>query len=201
MPSKKKLMTGLMATITSIGILLGATYDAPQDFMSNNNSDDDRKNVLKVAVEEVKKEKKVSFIERIPIGLRTLVGIPLWALGSLIINIFGTFVLPPILNFFSSFIITLGIIVLVFIIAIKALFPNVPLKKLLNKRSFIILVVGALLLTAIDAIMPLFIDNYKSYKFLLYFCIGLIVIVILLIPYLKKKASDLRKPQVIFEEV
>ena len=113
---KKKLEKGIVAGVTSVSVLLGGTFDSPQDLLNEKHVkpqavveqiqilDDDPKQDKQKSVFE---EKLRDLIYRIPVKVRMFLCVPLWFLGTFLISLsdlLGKAVLTPIghiiLNFF-----------------------------------------------------------------------------------------------------
>nr|MCR5663447.1 hypothetical protein [Oscillospiraceae bacterium] len=101
----------------------------------------------------------------LPLALRLLVVLPLWALGSLLITVFSPLFqafLGPVLGKALAWLALLAALAGAFLLAAKAVFPDLPLKKLLNRRSLLILLGGALLGGLLDCFAPFLWDGYES---------------------------------------
>ena len=102
-------------------------------------------------------------ILQLPYSVRLLVILPLWAIGYALIGLGGSLwasVLSPVLGKVLAWLLFLGALLGSFLLAGKAAFPDLPLKKILNKRSLSALAIGAVALGAADLIVPLFWDGY-----------------------------------------
>ena len=96
-------------------------------------------------------------IARLPLALRLTVFLPLWLLGQLFLGWAAVLwpLLSPLLGHIGAFALLLLMLLGLFLLGAKALFPNVPLKKLLNKKSFAVLLIGAVALGAVDLALSL----------------------------------------------
>ena len=111
-----------------------------------------------------------------PASVRMLLVVPLWAAGTAILTVISflwniLFASPLgafILSMFLGFAIMLGL----FTVTAKALFPDVPLKKILCKRNIIIIGCLALLLSGFDAVAPLYWHQYPLAAALLKLVLG-----------------------------
>ena len=102
-------------------------------------------------------------IQRLPYTVRLLVILPLWAIGWSLLTIASSLwaaVLSPVLGKALAWLLLLGALVGAFVLAGKTLFPDLPIKKILNKRSLLGLVIGSVTLGLADIIVPLFWDGY-----------------------------------------
>lgn len=111
-----------------------------------------------------------------PASVRMLLVVPLWAVGTAILTVISflwniLFTSPLgafILSLFLGFAIMLGL----FTVTAKALFPDVPLKKILCRRNIIIIGCLALLLSGFDAIAPMYWHQYPLAAALLKLVLG-----------------------------
>ena len=105
-------------------------------------------------------------ILRLPMFVRLLVILPLWALGSALIAAAGAAwtLLSPVLGKLAGFALLLALLAGTFLAAVKTAFPDLPLKKILSRRSLVALLLGAATLTAVDAALPLVWDDYGQIR-------------------------------------
>ncbi len=94
-------------------------------------------------------------ILRLPLLVRLLVILPLWALGSAILAAAGALwtVFSPVVGRTAFFALVLALLLGAAAMAAKAVFPDLPLKKLLSRRGLAALVLGAAGLSAADAVL------------------------------------------------
>ena len=76
-------------------------------------------------------------------------------------------VLPPLAAAALSWVLTALMAVLVFVLAVKTVFPDMPLKKILNKRTFLGIGVLCLVFGIADAALPFFWDDYTKLSMIL----------------------------------
>lgn len=105
-------------------------------------------------------------ILRLPLFVRLLVILPLWALGSALIAAAGAAwtLLSPVMGKLAGFALLLALLAGTFLAAAKTAFPDLPLKKILNRHSLAALLLGAAALTAADAALPLVWDDYGQIR-------------------------------------
>ena len=131
-----------------------------------------------------------SGIVRLPAAVRAVLGVPLWCLGTLMLHLLSGMwraVLSPILSVLVGWLLTAALILLAAVIVIRTLFPDLPLKKILNKRTVLAALIGAALISAADAVLPLFVDGYGKYSFLGKLLASSAVLLLILRPFLKLK--------------
>ena len=120
----------------------------------------------------------------LPVAVRLLIVTPLWLIGSAImtaVSILGrTIVASPIGAFIMSTIIGFGILLGLFVVTSKIIFPDVPISKILTKNNLLTLAVIALALAGADAVAPLFWAKYALISGLVKFCVGVLAICVCL---------------------
>ena len=102
-------------------------------------------------------------ILQLPLIVRLLVILPLWAVGWLLLTgltALWSLALSPVLGKALAWLLLLAALAGAFVLAAKTVFPDLPLKKILNRRSLLGLVIGAVLLGIADCVLPLFWDGY-----------------------------------------
>lgn len=181
--NKKKLIQGL-ATVTVLASLVagmmfnGATEITPEltqtqvnqtpivmdiDEFANTTVDDDD--------EDQAEQKKGGIIQRmkqavlgLPLGVRLLVITPLWLLGTALMTVASIFfkilIASPIGAFVLTALVSWGVLVGVYAVTAKTLFPDVPMSKILSKGHIATLGVVALVIAGIDAAAPLLWNKY-----------------------------------------
>ncbi len=105
-------------------------------------------------------------ILRLPLLVRLLVVLPLWALGSVLIAAAGAAwaLLSPVAGKVAGFALMLALLAGCFLLAAKAAFPDLPLKKLLSRRSLVALLLGAAGLSVADAVLGTAWADYGQVK-------------------------------------
>lgn len=103
---------------------------------------------------------------RLPLAVRLLVVLPLWALGSGILAAAGAAwsLLAPALGRIAGWALLLALLVGAFALAAKAAFPDLPLKKILSRRSLVALALGASALALTDAALGASWEDYAEVK-------------------------------------
>ena len=102
---------------------------------------------------------------QLPLALRVFVLVPLWAVGWVIWTVAGglwTMLLGPIAGKAVSWLFLLGALLGALVLGMKTVFPNMPLKKIVNKKSLLGLLLGGLGLGIADLTVPLFWDGYEQ---------------------------------------
>ena len=180
-----------VAAMTAAGVMVGGAMASPEDAMNDGagaivqtisiapqvqadagGSDGGAEEA--VAVEEEKKRGRFSSVRQAmraaPFEARLRMTVPLWIAGSLMISVLGSLlmgVLPPLAAAALSWVLTALMAVLVFVLAVKTVFPDMPLKKILNKRTFLGIGILCLACGILDAALPFFWDDYTKLSMLL----------------------------------
>ena len=112
----------------------------------------------------------------LPSAVRLLIITPLWALGTALLTLisflWNTIFASPIGAFIASLAMGFAVLLGLFTVTAKMLFPDVPLKKILSKRNIIILAVTALVLAVTDAAAPLVWHKYPAISALIKLAAG-----------------------------
>ncbi len=105
-----------------------------------------------------------------PAGVRAVVAVPLWALGTAVIALVSSLwsaVLSPVASTVLSWLAFAALAVLIFALAVKTVFPDLPLKKIVSKRSVLTIVLLCFLFGVVDCVLPFFWDDYETLSRLL----------------------------------
>ena len=121
---------------------------------------------------EDKRDKKTFFsrirawILHLPLGVRVFIGIPLWAVGWALSELFGflmsTFITPNAAAIIRWLVI-LAVIAGIAILAARVLFPGKKLKDVINRRNFSVLTVGVLVMAVLNGLVPFVWEGYDRY--------------------------------------
>lgn len=113
-----------------------------------------------------------AMILRLPVAVRAIVFVPLWCIGWVVTGAFtslwGT-VLSPVMSTILGWLAVAGVIMLCTLGIAKTAFPNLPIKKIVNRKSFLAIILGVAACSAFDAFAPHFIENYSEVKDMLRF--------------------------------
>jgi len=91
--------------------------------------------------------------------------VPLWAIGWAIWTVAGglwTMLLGPIAGKAVSWLFLLAALFGAVALGLKTVFPDLPLKKIFNKKSLLGLILGGLGLGVADLTVPMFWDGYEA---------------------------------------
>lgn len=184
---KKTAVTGAIALLTAASVVTGSLFDSPAALLPEDGApsvvynmttgldgaEDDDAGTQEDESEEKNRRGGVravlrARILRLPLIVRLLVVLPLWALGSVILAAAGAAwaLLQPVLGQIAGFALLLALLVGCFALATKAVFPDLPLRKIFSRRSLVALLLGASALTVADAALPAVWAEYAQWKHL-----------------------------------
>jgi hypothetical protein len=177
-----------VAAVTAAGVLVGGTFSSPDDILDDGPGPlvqtlgtdmpaaDDGGSAGDEDEGEAGEERRSlrggvrSLVRSAPTGVRALVFVPLWALGTGVIALASTLwtaVLSPVASTLLGWILIAAMAIGVFALAAKTVFPDLPLKKILNRHSILTIVLFCFGFGLIDAILPVFWDQYATVSKLL----------------------------------
>ena len=179
---KGKAAASAVAAVTAAGVLVGGSFADPDDILSNEpdaivqtmdagsqvdddggagpgdgEEEDESRRGLKGGVRRI--------VRAAPVEVRALVALPLWALGTVVIALVSslwTAVLSPVASTVLAWLGFALMAVLIFALAAKTVFPNMPLKKILNKRSILTIVALCFACGVLDSVLPFFWEDYQQ---------------------------------------
>ena len=185
MQVKKTAAISAIALLTAASIVTGSLFESPAALLPEDGApsvvynmttgldgaDDDDAGTPEDESGEARRRGGVravlrARILRLPLLVRLLVVLPLWAVGSALIAAAGAVwpMLSPVLGKIAGFALMLALLVGTFALAAKALFPDLPLKKLLSRRSLVALLLGAAGLSVADAVLGAAWADYAQAK-------------------------------------
>jgi len=108
------------------------------------------------------------FILRLPIEVRAFVCVPVWVIGKILLTVLGKLfqgVLSPALLTILKYFCIAGLIFAAFILSVKAVFPDVPLKKIVTGRKIAVSAIISILFGAVGVILQIFYpEAMKTYE-------------------------------------
>ena len=100
----------------------------------------------------------------LPRAIRLFIILPMWVMGTgllTMISVFWKFLFAsPVGGFIMSAFAGFGVILGLFALTAKMLFPEIPLRQILTRKNFIAVGIAALALAGADAVAPLFWEQY-----------------------------------------
>lgn len=219
---RKKAAAGTAAAGLSVSVLLGGLFSSPEELMKKNETLSEKPNPVVMTVdldepepdedtgEEEEQEAEGSGvfakvkkkILELPAGVRALVGVPLWAVGWVIIHFLSlawSAVLAPVLGFLLKWVLVGLALVGIFAAAMKCAFPNLPLKKILRPKNILFLLLGTVILGAADRFLPLIWEGYPAVRFVVILGGGFLVLLAVGIPFIIRR-KRLEKEELLKKE-
>ncbi len=210
---KKKVAGGATAAGIGISVLLGGLFQSPAELTQKNMETINRQENTPVVMmvdmdaedqdgeedngEENQEEEETGLfarikkkILRIPAGVRAVVGVPLWAIGWVIIHLLSLAweaVLAPVLGTVIKWILGALALLGVFAVAMKCAFPHLPLRKILRPKNILGILIGTVILGIADRVVPLFWNGYTGVRFWIMLGGGLLVLFAVGIPFIIKQ--------------
>ena len=213
---KRKLLTTTTLVSISSSVLLSSTIDNPNEIINNMNikqnnnieyasinEDDDIFDDYDQEDSNDFKNIILNLIYKLPKFIRIIFVVPMWFLGTFISFMLNKLLklLSPILGLIIDFIVSTLISLLIIVICVKILFPNLSLKKILNKKTILTVVIGNFILFILDIIMPHIYPDYTFYRNLFKLIVRTIIIIILLIPFIKLFIKKNKKARIIIPKI
>lgn len=173
---KKRAAAGAVATAAGAGLLVGAAFDSPADFLNDADTiaitahaDDDGGDMMTGGDEDEERSRKGSplrrYVQGLPAWVRLGVCLPLWCIGTALqylLSLLYRAALTPLGSTILSWVVAAAMVLGVFALTAKAMFPDIPLKKLLRPRHFLWLLGGVALLAVADIVMPYYWEDWAT---------------------------------------
>ena len=168
MDKKKAAAAAAVTVAAAAGMVTGAVFDSPADLMgepaaivSVQADEDDGGAALKER-QKGPTARIREWVLSLPAAVRMLVGVPLWALGWVLLTGLSTLwasALTPLLSRVLGWL-CLGLL----LTAVKASFPDVPLRKILRPRNVLFLLGMTAVLAVADLALPTVWQGYDIYS-------------------------------------
>lgn len=182
--AKKKAAVSAVAAVTAASVLVGGAFTSPADVLDDGldahvlTVDMDMGSQLDAGDDsgssdgEEEQGKKLTgsvrrLINQAPAPLRACVALPLWLVGTLLIELGATLwgsLLSPVAAAVLGWLAIAVLALLVFLLAAKTIAPDLPIKKILNKRTVPGMVLLCLCFGALDCVLPLFVEGYDKFS-------------------------------------
>lgn len=200
--SAKKVVTGsALAAIAAAGLTLGALFSSPDDLLNKEffvsqpfemtdvilNEDSSDGPDVSPENEQEKKQRGIRaalrrFLLTLPVEVRAFAGVPLWAVGRILLFLLAPVfrnILPSALLTAGKYLCIAGLILAALLVSVKAVFPDVPLKKLVTGRKILISAAISILFGAVGVLVQIFRpEAMKTYELIES---GLITAVVILV--------------------
>lgn len=159
---KMKAAKAAAVTVAAAGVVTGTLFDTPADLVPELSADASVEEVLDEdtgAPEQKKRgpaDRFRGWILDLPEAVRMLVGLPLWAVGWVLMTgvsaLVGTAGAP--VERVVSWVCLSAILLSVFAFSVKSAFPEIPVKQILRGRNILFLTTAALVLGLADLALP-----------------------------------------------
>lgn len=181
---KKKAAAATMATvITASGAAVDASFDGPADLLQDmqqephieyvdlgddadgEQAQDDEKGRASVRPGVRSLREKVL---ELPLVVRLLFVLPLWAVGHVAVMAGSALftALSPLLSGLMNFLLVALVLLVAFVCAAKLMFPDLPLGRILTRRTIKGVLVAAVMVFAVDFLLPIIWPAYTRWKVL-----------------------------------
>lgn len=176
---KKAAAAAVASVIAASGAAVDVAVDNPADILQHTNVDPkvdyihpDSDTDLTAQDSEKQKQKKTAreafseWILGLPYAVRVCFVLPLWAVGAVVTGAVQLVIagLSPIANWLIGFAVLALVIGAVFTLTAKAMFPDLPLKKILNRHTIKGILIASVLAFATDIILGVLWPSYTAYK-------------------------------------
>lgn len=201
---KKKAAAATMAgVIAASGAAIDGAFDSPSDILRNDQPEpvvepasiddggsdqgeqDQDKSKRSGARQGTLREK----ILELPLAVRVIFVVPLWAIGHVAVmggELLFT-ALSPFLDGVLSFLTLALVMFIVFVLGVKLMFPDIPLRKIINRHTIKGVLIASGLVFAADFALPFIWPEYTRWKFVVLGGLSLIAIGFLAIRFGRKE--------------
>jgi len=177
---KKKAAASAVAAVTAASVLVGGAFSTPADIMDNgpdaliqsmdmdmdsqndagDGSDDGAEDESRGRVKSALRR----FVHQTPAAVRACVVLPLWLLGTLFAELGAVLwgaVLSPVFAAVLDWLAVALMAIIIFALAAKTIAPDLPLRKILNKKTVPGIIALCLGFGLLDALLPLVWEGYE----------------------------------------
>ena len=200
--SAKSFVTGsALAAIAAAGLTLGALFSSPDDLLNKeffvtppfeisdvilpeDNSDGPD---VSPETEQEKKQRGIRaslrrLFLRIPLEVRAFAGVPIWTVGRVLLALLGVLlknVLAPAWMTILKYLCIAGLIFAALLLSVKAVYPELPLKKLVTGKKIAFSAAAAVLFGAVGALLQIFWpEAVKTYEIIESLLITAVVVLV-----------------------
>ena len=180
---KKKAVVSAVAAATAASVLVSGAFTSPADILddgpdaliqsmdldmdsqtdSGDGADDGEESEDRGGIKAgVRKA-----LRQIPAPLRACVALPLWLLGTVLVELGSALwgsVLSPVFAAVLSWAAIAVMALLVFLLAAKTVAPDLPIKKILNKGTVLTIFALCFGFGLLDNVLPLFVEGYETFS-------------------------------------
>lgn len=211
MDKKKAAATAVATTIAASSAAVGATFDEPADILQNTyhepvvefidmdaGPDDGGQTEDESKGRQMVSEAKGTFSEwilELPLLVRTIFVVPMWFLGNMIIYAgqLAVTALSPFWQGLLHLLILALALTAAFAVTAKVMFPDVPLKKILNRKNFRSVLIASVLVFGVDLALKLGWPEYLRYRMPAVAALTLLVLFFLVVRFGSRETRRRRK--------
>lgn len=181
--NKKKVAVALAATIAASGAAVDASFDNPADLLQSDaaalepkiqyvdlENDQDTGQVQDEDKQKQSEQGKSGplreWILHLPVAVRAVFVLPFWFVGHLIVIGASTLfsAASPVVNWLLGFVLLALVIAGAFTATAKAMFPDLPIRKILNRHSIKWILIAAAAAWLADLLLGIFWAGYAHVK-------------------------------------
>lgn len=172
MNKRKKAAVAALTTAAAAGMVTGALFDTPAELMNASEPDavvevlpDDGDGT---GAEETRRTAPASRVKNwiwsLPAAVRLLVGVPLWALGWVLLSALSLLWggAAPVVERLLIWLCLSLVLLVVFAVSVKAALPDLPLKEILRPGTVLFILAAALVLGLADLVLPTVWQGYDA---------------------------------------
>ena len=197
---KKRAAAPAVAAIAAAGLTLGTLFSSPAELLNKEFlltppyelsdciiADDDDDADISSENEQEEKQKGIRaalrrLFQRLPFGVKAFAGVPVWIIGRVLLAVLAPLiqnVLPSALMAVLKYLCIAALIFAAVVLPVKAVMPEVPLKKLVTNRKIAFSAAISILFGAVGGILQIFYpEAMKTYEIVESGMITLIVVLI-----------------------
>lgn len=182
---KNSAAVSAVASVTAAGILLSNMFTGPGELIKQYDrinapisvtdtliSNDDDGDGGDVGISEDKqKNVRASLRKRflaLPVTLRALLGVPVWCIGRITMALVGaawSYALHPALGIALKYICIAALVLAAITVTVKAVCPDIPVKKVLSKKNVSTVVICTALFGVAGTVMQVFCpEGVRAYE-------------------------------------
>lgn len=176
---KKRAAAGAAAALASASLVVGGLFQSPADLLDEpvdsyissvpDLPDDDLDGSEDDTLPDEKKKSISSRLRArllaLPLAVRAVVFLPLWVIGCGLIGIGSTLwggVLSPAVSAALRWVCIAAVMLLALCAGVKALFPSVPIRRILSRRTVTTAVIGMLVVGALEIILGVLLPDREN---------------------------------------
>lgn len=207
---RNRALAAVTAAATSLGLLLGSVFESPAELLErkavdlpqtvitdvlDTDADGIDSGDTLIPGEEKKKSLRTRLRQKLlelPWQLRAATGLPLWLLGwglTSSVSALWTGLLSPVGGAVLGCAGTAAAAAAAVGITAKAVFPDMPLKRIFSKKSILTLIIGSAAWGVITAALELFLPEFGALRRLAEGTVLLLILLWTLLPILKKERA------------